>query len=238
MKCLILAGGFATRLYPLTEHKAKALLEYKGKPVISHIVERLPIDMEIIVSTNKKFEEDFLNWKDTVGRPLNIVIEETMSDQEKKGAVGAIDFWVKERGIGEHLLVIAADNYFELDINEMISRFNGNNVLVAVHDVGSKEQACEIDKACEVGLVLLEENVVRRLDEKPEKPTSSIVATGIYVLPSRIFPVLSDYCGNKKQDNMGSFVKYLLEREEVHAFVFSDFWADIGFEIQRGNVVV
>ncbi|PIU23357.1 MAG: hypothetical protein COT13_03515, partial [Chloroflexi bacterium CG08_land_8_20_14_0_20_45_12] len=54
MKCLILAGGFGTRLYPSTLNQAKALLEYKGKPIISHIVDKVPQHIDIMISTNKK----------------------------------------------------------------------------------------------------------------------------------------------------------------------------------------
>jgi len=92
MKCLILAGGFATRLYPLTENKAKALLEFRGKPVITHVVDRIPLNVDILVSTNKKFETDFLDWRKTLSRPVEICIEEAVTEKQKKGAVGAIDF--------------------------------------------------------------------------------------------------------------------------------------------------
>ena len=70
MKCLILAGGFATRLYPLTINKAKALLEYKGKPIISHIVHGIPANIDILVSTNKKFETDFYDWQKNLEREV------------------------------------------------------------------------------------------------------------------------------------------------------------------------
>ena len=78
MKAIILAGGFATRLWPLTENKAKPLLHLKDKALISHIVEGLPQSVEIIVSTNAVFEEAFLNWaKEYSNRSIEIFVEDS-----------------------------------------------------------------------------------------------------------------------------------------------------------------
>jgi glucose-1-phosphate thymidylyltransferase len=236
MKCLILAGGFATRLYPLTLHKAKALLEYQGKPVITHIVNKIPRSIDILVSTNKKFESDFFIWGKTLDRPVDLLIEEAFSDDQKKGAVGAVDYWIRMKEIQEDLMVIAADNYFEFDLREMINRFNGSSPLIAVYDVGDKDKACEIGKACQVGLVILDQDKIVRLDEKPPLPTSSVVSSGIYIVPSRLFPLLSDY-GREKRDNLGSFVSYMLNQgEEVRAYIFNEIWMDIGDEVKRGRL--
>ncbi len=239
MKCLILAGGFATRLYPLTKNRAKALLEFRGKPIISHIVARIPQGMEILVSTNKKFEADFVAWQKTLDTPVELCLEEAVTDEQKKGAVSAIDHWIKSKNITEDLLVIAADNYFDLDLADMITNFNGKNTLIAVFDVGDKEKACEIGKSCQIGLVVLTGNQVARFDEKPELPTSSIIATGIYILPRRIFPLLEQYCHERKRDNMGNLITYLLEqKEKVMAYTFSGTWIDLGDEIKKGNIKV
>lgn len=196
MKCLILAGGFATRLHPIVVNKAKALLEFNGKPVVTHIINRIPSDIDIMVTTNKKFELDFYDWQKNLGRKVEVCVEEALEDRQKKGAVGAVDFWIKSKNISEDLLVIAADNYFELDITDLISKFNGNNAILAVYDIGDKDKACEMGRECQIGMVILEGNKIIRFDEKPSEPTSSIVATGIYVLPSWIFSVLSDYCSS------------------------------------------
>jgi glucose-1-phosphate thymidylyltransferase len=236
MKCLILAGGFATRLYPLTVNRAKALLEYRGKPVITHVIERIPRDVDILVSTNKKFEADFRKWRKTLGRPVEICIEEARTEKQKMGAIGAIDYWIKYKDITEDLAVVAGDNYFEFDLTDLIAKYNGRNPIIAAYDVGDKDKACEIGRACQLGLVILENDRIIRFDEKPQEATSSILATGIYVLPSRIFPLLSRYCADSKRDNLGNFIAYLLDKEEVHAHVFTSTWLDIGDEINRGNL--
>jgi glucose-1-phosphate thymidylyltransferase len=235
MKCLILAGGFATRLYPLTMNRAKALLEFKGKPVITHVIDRIPRNIDILVSTNKKFETDFTEWQKILDRPVEILIEEAITDDQKMGAVAAIDFWIKRKPINEDLIVIAADNYIEFDLADLMAKFDGWNTLIAVHDVGDKDKACEIGKACQLGLVILEENRVIRFDEKPLQATSSIIATGIYVLPSRIFPLLSQYCRKKRRDNLGNFINFLLDKEEVQAYSFTEIWVDVGDEIKKGK---
>ena len=236
MKCLILAGGFATRLYPLTINKAKALLEYKGKPIISHIVHGIPANIDILVSTNKKFETDFCDWQKNLEREVEICIEDAMTDEQKKGAIGAVDFWIKNKKITEDLMVIAGDNYFELDLNDFISKFNGKKAMLAVYDVGDKSKACEIGKACQIGLVTLDKNKVIRFDEKPIEATSSLIATGIYILPTRVFTFLSEYCSESKRDNLGSFIAHLLDKDEVEAYISTELWVDIGEEIKKGNL--
>jgi NDP-sugar pyrophosphorylase family protein len=76
------------------------------------------------------------------------------------------------------------------------------------------------------------------LDEKPPEATSSIIATGIYILPPVTFSILEKYCREGKRDNMGSFVSHLLEKTAVLAFVFNGKWMDIGDEIGRGHIRV
>jgi glucose-1-phosphate thymidylyltransferase len=135
-------------------------------------------------------------------------------------------------------MVIAADNFAELDLSDFIAGFDSNTALIAVHDVGDKEKACEINKACQLGVVIIEGNKVIRFDEKPREPTSSIVATGMYIFPTRIFPLLAEYCQLQKQDNLGNFISYLINIEPVHAYAFTQTWIDIGDEIKKGRLSV
>lgn len=81
MKRLILAGGFGTRLYPLTIYKAKALLEYKGKPLLSHILDRIPGNIDTLVSCNRKFGADFHRWQKSAARQVELCVEHIYTEE-------------------------------------------------------------------------------------------------------------------------------------------------------------
>jgi len=222
MKCLILAGGFGTRLYPLRINRPKALLEYKGKPLLSHIVDRIPQDIHILLSINKKFEADFNRWRKTIDKPVEICIEDAWTEEQKKGAVSSLNFWINHKNIAQDLLVIAGDNYFEFDLSKFIAAHNGKNSLVAVYDIGDPR------KASQFGVVRLDGYKIAELKEKPTKPRSSLIATACYFFPLRIFPLLSRYCSEGKRDNLGDFISYLIDIDEVHGYPFTELWFDIG----------
>lgn len=226
MKCLILAGGFGTRLYPLTIYKAKALLEYQGKPVLTHILDRVPDNIDIFVSCNRKFEADFYHWQRGINRQVEICVEDVWADDQKKGAVGSLHFWVSSKNITEDLLVIAGDNYFELDLARFIAAYNGRNALIAVYDIGDRS------KASQFGVVQLDRDRIVKFVEKPPHPTSSLVATACYILPPRVLSMLGDYCKLGERDNLGAFIAYLVGKEEVSAYTFTELWFDIGSQIE------
>ena len=228
LNCLILAGGFHNRIYSIVGNKPKALLEYKGKPVITYLVERIPENIPILVSTNKKFEADFYRWKKTIDREIEIGIENCWSGQEKIGAVSSIDFWIKQKAIVTDLLVIAGDNYFEFDLSEFITSYDSENPLVAVYNIKDK------GKAGQFGVVELKGNRIVRFEEKQENPKTSLVSTGCYIFPSRIFPLLSQLCQQPK-DNLGHFIAYLVEKDSVLGYIFTEPWFDIGVEIFQSN---
>jgi len=222
MKSIILASGFGTRLYPLTIYKPKCLLEYKGKPIISLLVDKIPKQVDILVTTNKKFEADFRRWQETLDREITLCVEPVFSEGQSFGAVGSLHYWVTTEHITDDLLVLAGDNYFEFGLNEFISAYNRKNTLVAVCDIGDKS------KACQFGVVQLDGHKIVGFDEKPIEPKSALAATACYILPVRVFSLLSEFVRKGKADNLGSFIAYLTNVDEVHAYVFVELWLDIG----------
>jgi len=222
MKCLILAGGFGTRLYPLTRNRAKALLEYKGQPLINHIVRMVPPHIPVLVNTSRKFEGEFRRWQQTVPREVTILVENVMKEEDKLGAIGSLDFWVSAVPIAEDLLVIAGDNYFEFSLLGFLGAYDGQHTLVAVHDLGNRNLARQF------GVVRLDGVRIVQFHEKPAEPESSLIATACYVFPQRVFPLLSLYCRLGEKDNLGSFIAYLVNHDGVHAYAFAEPWVDIG----------
>lgn len=222
MKCIILAAGFATRLQPLIGDRPKPLLEIGGIPIITHIIEKIPIGIETIVTTNRKFEHQFLRWREGLSQKPELFLEEVWREEEKLGALASLALLIKRKNLAEDLLIIAGDNYFEFNLPNFIKAYNGKNVLVAIHDVGDK------DKAKEFGVVKLEGNRIIEFNEKPESPTSSLVATACYIWPPRVFQSLLDYSSTQDRDHLGSFIAHLVKQEDVYAYVFKQRWLDIG----------
>jgi len=228
MKALILASGFGTRLYPLTLTKAKALLEYKGKAILSHVVDKIPQDIDILVNISKKFEADFRRWQSSIGRAVTLCVEPVFTEEQAFGAIGSLDYWIRAKNINDDLLVVASDNYFEFDLSRFIAAYDGRNTLVAVYDIGDRS------KASQYGVVHLDGDRIIKLEEKPAKPKSSLIAIACYIFPPRIFPILFQCCAQGKRDNLGNFIAHLIEIDEVRAYTFSEPWLDIGsIEVYR-----
>jgi glucose-1-phosphate thymidylyltransferase len=103
--------------------------------MINHIVDKIP-GIEILVNVNKRFEQDFREWSREQGLNINICVENVRSDDEKLGAIGSLNYWIKQKKISEDLLLFGCDNYFEFDLSRFLNAYDGRHVLVAVHDVG------------------------------------------------------------------------------------------------------
>src|SRR4051812_49235574 len=184
MNVLILAAGYATRLYPLTLNKAKPLLEIAGKPMIERIVEQLgSVDRLgiIYVVTNAKFAAQFEAWAPGVqsrhaGLRIKIINDESTSDADKLGAIGDIRLVLQKSDASrDDLIVIAGDNLFSEPIDGFIEFARGKEAAVAVFDVGSREA---IKKYASVSLN--QEGVITRFEEKPQDPKSTLAALALY----------------------------------------------------------
>jgi len=224
MKAIILAGGFATRLWPLSEQRAKPLLPIAGKAIVSHLAESLPEDVELIISTNQQFEKSFKEWKEKFfpKRNIKILVEPSKSEKDKKGAVGAISYAIDSHKIDDDVLVLAGDNLFTFDLSDFASKFNRNG-MVAVYDLDNLEDAKKF------GVVEIKNNKIIGFEEKPLEPKSKTVSTLCYVLPKESIPYLREFAKTGK-DNAGDFIKHLIEETpfDVEPYVFSGSWFDIG----------
>ena len=241
MKAIILAAGFATRLYPLTENQAKPLLPIGNKPMIEHIlqkIEQLPVVDRIIIVTNDKFYKDFLAWqeryqvrqtKNKIKKPITIVNDLATHNQGRLGALGDIFFAIRSQSLNDDLLVIAGDNLFGCDLAKVHHLFQvKEHAVVAVHDLRKRELLAK-----KLGVVELDyDNRIVGFEEKPEIPKTSLAATGIYFFPKSLLTFMVRTALSKKIDNPGDLIVQLLKEELVYAYVFTEYWYDIGTKEQ------
>ena len=217
-----MAGGYATRLWPITKTKAKPLLPIGKKRIIDHIYEKVvKFGYPIYVSTNKRFEEDFKRWAE--GKDVELIVEHTTREEEKLGAVRALAEVAK--AFDDDLLVIAGDNLFSFDLKDFVEEFRrrGRSV-VALYDVG------DIELAKRYGVAEVEDGRVVRFYEKPERPKSTLVGIGIYAFPHEVVDLLQSYVEeSERSDNLGDFLGWLCERREVYGYPFNEgMWYDVG----------
>jgi glucose-1-phosphate thymidylyltransferase len=231
MKALILAAGYATRLYPLTKEYPKPLLKVGKKPIIEHIIEKLKEAdeiNEIITITNSKFMPRFRSWqrKFKTAKPLGLIDDLTCSIKDKRGAIGDMCFAVDKGKIREDLLVIGADNLFDGSLKEFISFcLAKKKPVIGVYDIGDK------DKARKYGVVKLDKkNKLVDFQEKPKIPCSSLIAMCLYYFPKEQLGLISKYLEHKvkNHDATGFYIQWLMSEVAVYGFVFSGRWYDIG----------
>ena len=225
MQAFILAGGFATRLWPLTEKRAKPLLPLAGKLIIDHIIEQIPSDIPITVSTNAAVKEGFFEWQQESDRKgLKVVVEETKSDDQKLGALGAIATWVEDNQVDDDILLLTGDNYFGFSIKDFIKSFKTGTAILAAFDIKKR------DLAKSFGTVIMDKKTgkITGFEEKPKEPKTTLVSTGCSILPKETLPVLIEFA-KKHPDNVGGIFEEFLRKEiEIDCYTFKEPWFDIG----------
>jgi len=233
MNVLILAAGYATRLYPLTLNKAKPLLTVGGKPIIEWLVDNLvgSPDLETIyVVANDKFAADFQAWSQQYQKhhpelKFKIINDGSTSDDDKLGAIGDIDFVITQENLsGSSLLIAAGDNLFTDSLADFVAYAKGSEVTVAVHDVGDTEAIKKYGN-----ITVDAEGIITRFEEKPQKPHGTLAAIALYYYSPAVLSLLRTYlAAGNNADQPGRFVQWLYRRKPVKTFQIKGKWLDIG----------
>lgn len=227
MQAIVLAGGYATRLWPITKHRPKMFLPVGDMVVIDRIFAELESDErieDVFVSTNERFAEAFEEHitASDFSKP-KLSVEDTSGEDEKFGVIGALAQLIDREGIDDDLLVIAGDNLISFSIGDFLDDFEARAApTIAAYDVESKEAAKSY------GLVELDGDRVVDFQEKPDDPKSTLVSIACYAFPSEAL-VFDEYlAGDNNPDEPGWFVQWLQAHQEVYAYTFDDAWFDIG----------
>ncbi len=227
MKALILAAGYATRLYPLTRTVPKPLLDIGHQSMINHLLDRIePLPLsEILLVTNHKFAGQFLNWSKSRARPVTILDDGTISETDRLGATGDMAFAVRDRRIEEPLLVIAGDNLFDFSLEAFVSDF-GKSVepLVGLYEYPKWNHLSKY------GIVTLNgSGRFVEFVEKPADPKSNLVSMCLYLFHASTLPSLGEYLsGPEPKDAPGHYIRWLMSKGPVRGHRFRGVWLDIG----------
>ena len=227
---IILAGGYATRLKPLTDTQPKHLLPINGKPMIDYLIADL-IDLPIThyyLVTNEKFAKRFEEWLANCPQiwqnAITIVSDGTTSNDDRLGSLGDIKFVFDHFNIADDMFVFGADNITDFPYEKLLDVFNETKKpVVGVYDIGDTALATQF------GVMDVDEHgVIASFEEKPENPKSTLISTLFYVLPYEVVPVLDKCISDGLHDKAGNLISELVAKDSVYAVSHDGYWFDIG----------
>jgi len=230
MKAIILAAGYGTRLYPLTEVYAKPLLPVAGKPVIEYLLEKIkPVKQidKIDIVVNDKFFDDFERWRDNLdfSKEIKLINDGTTSNEERLGAIADLQFTIEQSSVLDEALVLGGDNIFLFSFVEFVEFFNKKNSdSITVHELN------ELERLRRTGVVEInQDNKVIGFEEKPDNPKSNLASPPCYIFTNETLNEIQRYISEGNNlDAPGNFIKWLYKEKEVYAFKFSEERYDIG----------
>lgn len=228
MKCIILAAGYATRLYPLTKNFPKPLLKVGEKTILDWLIEDIyasGLVDEFIIVSNHKFADQFRNWAEEHAAPVSVLDDGTSTNETRLGAVKDIQYAMEKAGIHEDVLVIAGDNVLDFSLVPFI-RFGRENKCSCIMCYEENELA----KQQRTAIITVDaENVVASFEEKPREPKSNLAVPPFYYYRAedvrRIPEALEDGCG---YDAPGSFAAWLSRQTRMKAYKMPGSRYDIG----------
>lgn len=228
MKCLILAAGYATRLYPLTENFPKPLLKVQDKTILDWLVDDIDgaglVD-EYIVISNHKFARHFQEWAASKRQKITVVDDGTSTNETRLGAVCDIRFAVDSLGLTGDMLVIAGDNVLDFSLQHFVRYADKKRTSCVMRFEEPSEERLH-----KCGVLEIDDNDrIMSMEEKPARPKSHWVCPPFYYYTAedaaRIPAAIADGCGT---DAPGSFIAWLCRHTSVHAMEMPGRRYDIG----------
>ncbi len=230
MQCVLLAAGYATRLYPLTENMPKALLKLGSKTILDMVVDKISevTDIDsIYIVTNEKFHTHFEDWSKTYngGKKIKVINDHTTSNDNRLGAIGDLKYVIDGEEIDDEILVMASDNIFGFSLNDFVGAYRKKNAdMICAHTIENKNELHSM------GVVELDKDgKVISFEEKPENPKSDLGVPPFYLYRKETIPLVDKYLleGNNP-DAPGHFIPWLIGQTNVYAYVFDAARIDIG----------
>ncbi|HVY69166.1 MAG TPA: nucleotidyltransferase family protein, partial [Verrucomicrobiae bacterium] len=226
---MILAAGYATRLYPLTLTKPKPLLTVAGKPMLEYVMDNLaPIEGidHITIVTNAKFVTHFEAWaREYLAKPrpftISVINDGSTDDSNKLGAIGDLALAMQREQIDDDLIVVAGDNLFGETLKDFgrVCREKKAPVL-AIYDVGSLEAVKKFG-AVETS----PDGQITKFEEKPPVPTTTQIGIALYYYPKSSLAWIHRYLEEKNNpDQPGRLIQWLHTRTPVYTWLVRGLW--------------
>jgi glucose-1-phosphate thymidylyltransferase len=231
MNAVILAAGYATRMYPLTRDFPKPLLEVRGRSILDHLVsqlDRLPQIGRIVLVSNHRFLPAFQQWqarRPKSAKPITLLDDGSTENENRLGALGDLRFALEQTGVDDDLFVTAADNLLRFSLAPFFAALARRRaVWVCVHRVTDRERLRR------TGVVVLDaENRVLEFAEKPPDPKSEWAVSPLYLYPREFLPMIRERLALPGlADSPGALIEWLRARAPVHAHPIRGEILDLG----------
>ena len=230
---IILAAGYATRLYPLTLSSPKPLLPIANKPLIGHVLHNLSgVDgiSNVHIVSNEKFFPRFEEWLDDYqasqpSLPITLFNDGSIDESDKLGAIGDLKLIIEQGEIDDNIVVVAGDNLFNHSLGGFLRHGREKDApVLGIYDVGSLEEAKRFGN-----ISINEHGQITAFEEKPKQPKSSLIGTALYYYPKNILPLIAQYIteGNNP-DQPGRLVEWLYSKVPFYTWKIRGIWYDIG----------
>ena len=232
MKLIILAAGYATRLYPLTLNQPKPLLSVAGKPMLEHVIDNIKaigaIDHAYIV-TNAKFGNHFEQWAATYKPPdlkfsFTIVNDKSTDDSNKLGAIGDMHLVITKHEINDGIIVVGGDNLFSDDLHDFGDYcLRMKAPVTGVYDVG------DLEAIKKYNAIDVDEDRITFFEEKPAQPRSTLTGIALYYYPQSALPLIQEYIAEgNNPDQPGRLVQWMYPRVPFYTWRVPGLWFDVG----------
>lgn len=226
MTCIILAAGYATRMYPLTLNFPKPLLEVGGKKIIDWLLDDIQsaeVERTIVIS-NHKFFNQFKEWADTKNN-VTVLDDGSTDNDNRLGAVKDIEFAIDKENIDDDLIILAGDNVLDFSFKGFIDYAKEKNTTCIM-----RHEQKDIAKLRKTGVITIDnDDKVTSMEEKPEIPRSNWAVPPFYYYTKEdaklIKEGINDGCGT---DAPGSFISWLVKKRPVHAYLMKGNRYDVG----------
>lgn len=228
MKCLILAAGYATRLYPLTENFPKPLLKVGEKTILDWLVDDMDasgaVD-EYVVISNHKYAHHFDAWSRGKSCQVTVLDDGTSSNESRLGAVRDIQFAIDALKLDDDMLVIAGDNVLDFSLTRFIDYAKAKGTSCVMRYYEAREDRLRKCGVAEIN----ESDLILTLEEKPVQPKSHWCTPPFYFYiredARRVKDGIAQGCGT---DAPGSFIAWLCTQTRVHSMEMPGSRYDIG----------